>query len=95
MSLVEKRIVKLRKMLLLHRFAYYVKDEPMVSDKFFDRLERELKTLVQKNPGKAKRAWYSEICPTKTVGSSMAADYPLEIQELAERMMVEHDRRQG
>jgi len=84
------RIKKLRVMLLVHRYAYYVKSAPMISDFQYDILENELKVLVAENPELEHKAAFDQECPTRTVGSSIATDYPLEIAELAERLLITH-----
>jgi len=50
MNKSEKRIKELRDLIRHHDWRYYVLSDPEVSDKGYDDLLRELKTLEKKNP---------------------------------------------
>jgi NAD-dependent DNA ligase len=78
---VRRRVHKLRKLLLLHRYLYYVMAKSLATDAQYDDWERELKRLLKANP-----ELRAANCPSGTVGSSRRCDYPLEIAELAERL---------
>lgn len=78
------RITKLRTMLLVFRFMYYVWDESLINDAEYDKRENELKTLAAQWPDIERQARYADCCPTRTVGSSNHCDYPIDIQGLAE-----------
>src|ERR1051325_4208762 len=54
MSAVEKRIAELRRLIDHHNRLYYVDAKPEISDRDFDRLLEELKTLEEQHP---------EYCP--------------------------------
>jgi len=47
---VEKRIKKLREEISRLRFLYHVKDDPSVTDDVYDSLNKELKSILDKNP---------------------------------------------
>jgi NAD-dependent DNA ligase len=72
-------------MLRVHRYLYYVLQEPIVDDFKYDVWESELKKLLAEFPEMEDAA-----CPTKTVGSTLAGDYELEIAELAARLLAYH-----
>ena len=46
----QKRIKKLREVLELHRYAYYVLDSPEISDGAYDTLQRELESIEEVYP---------------------------------------------
>jgi DNA ligase (NAD+) len=50
MSTVQKRIAELRKQIEHHNRLYYVEAKPEISDRDFDRLLDELKSLEEKHP---------------------------------------------
>ena len=81
---IEQQISRLREQCLIHRFLYYVRCLPVISDREYDLLENKLKCLVTKNPKAGK---YADKCPTQTVGSEFAGDYPEEIQKEADAMI--------
>ncbi|MDI2129362.1 NAD-dependent DNA ligase LigA [Yinghuangia seranimata] len=66
---VRERAVTLAKELEEHRFRYYVKDAPTVSDAEFDTLMRELEAIEETYP-----ALRTPDSPTQTVGGAPAAD---------------------
>ncbi len=66
---VRERAVELAKELEEHRFRYYVKDAPTVSDAEFDALMRELEAIEEKYP-----ALRTPDSPTQTVGGEAAED---------------------
>lgn len=80
-------ISKRRKQCLIHRYLYYVKAAPLISDLVYDLLEGNLKQLIVKHPLLEDKAAYSLMCPTKTVGSDNLEDYPREIEQLAESLL--------
>ena len=53
-----------------HRFAYYVRDAPTVSDGAFDELLRELEALEQQHPGLR-----TPDSPTQVVGGTFSTDF--------------------
>jgi DNA ligase (NAD+) len=53
-----------------HRFAYYVRDAPTVSDAQFDALMRELEALEQAHPGLR-----TPDSPTQVVGGTWSTDF--------------------
>lgn len=83
-------IAKYRTICLIHRYLYYVKDNPLVSDAQYDVFERKLKALVESNPKLARMAAYAGICPLTRPGSSLADDYPRRIEQLAESLLEYH-----
>ena len=50
MANVEKRIIELKSILDKHNIAYYVYDDPTISDYEYDILLRELESLENQNP---------------------------------------------
>ncbi|WP_443089450.1 NAD-dependent DNA ligase LigA [Yinghuangia sp. ASG 101] len=66
---VRERAVDLAKELEEHRFRYYVKDAPTVSDAEFDALMRELDGIERRYP-----ALRTPDSPTQTVGGEAAED---------------------
>lgn len=85
---MERRITKLRTMLLLYRYAYYVKSNPLVTDARYDQLEKELKGLVDSCPDSDLACRYAD---RRTVGSSLAGDYPEEIVAMAEGFLSDRE----
>ncbi|NUU23148.1 MAG: NAD-dependent DNA ligase LigA [Streptomycetaceae bacterium] len=67
---VRERAVELAKELEEHRFRYYVKDAPTVSDAEFDALMRELEGIEERFP-----ALRTPASPTQTVGGAVASDF--------------------
>ncbi|HLP62090.1 MAG TPA: hypothetical protein VK186_24835, partial [Candidatus Deferrimicrobium sp.] len=68
---IKKKIEELTAELLKHQYLYYVKAEPEVPDKEYDRLFDELVELESKYPEFA-----SENSPTKRVGSDLDNIFP-------------------
>ncbi|HLP44527.1 MAG TPA: NAD-dependent DNA ligase LigA, partial [Candidatus Kapabacteria bacterium] len=68
---IKKKIDELTAELLKHQYLYYVKAEPEVPDKEYDRLFDELVELENKYPEFA-----SENSPTKRVGSDLDNIFP-------------------
>ena len=63
MANVEKRIIELKNILNKHNIAYYVYDDPTISDYEYDTLLRELESLENQNPN------YKTLdSPTQRVG---------------------------
>lgn len=75
------RVTELRNQLRAHRYLYYVKAAPVISDYQYDTLELELKKLIQE---------YPELdlpdCVLHTVGSDREQDYSDEIKRLANEL---------
>lgn len=63
---------------LVQRFWYYVLDEPKCSDFFYDKIERFVFKLERKY--KLFNIW----SPTKNIGSSSRASYPMSVIRLFE-----------
>ncbi|UCH95893.1 MAG: NAD-dependent DNA ligase LigA [Candidatus Aminicenantes bacterium] len=68
---IKKRIEELAKELLRHQYLYYVKAQPEISDREYDRLFDELVELEKKYPG-----YTLENSPTKRVGSDLDNTFP-------------------
>lgn len=81
-------ITKLRAICLIHRYAYYVRCAPLISDAQYDVFERKLKQLVINNPHLAFEADNQAYCPTQSVGSDNPEDYPRRIEQLAESLLA-------
>jgi len=62
---IKKKIEKLRKEIEYHNYRYYVLDSPVISDKEYDRLFRELVELEKKYP-----QFYDPNSPTQRVGAT-------------------------
>ena len=60
---IKIKIEDLRKEIVGYNYLYYVKDEPEVSDSYYDNLFRELQELEDKYP-----EYYNSTSPTQTVG---------------------------
>ena len=63
---IRKKIEKLRKDINFHNHRYYVLDDPVVSDKGYDSMMRELLELEQEYP-----EFYDENSPTVRVGGNV------------------------
>lgn len=85
---VRRQIEKRRAQCLVHRYLYYYKNESLVTDAFYDNLERELRALVSQYPRVAATAKYDEDCPTRAVGSSILDTYPKAIQMLGDSLAI-------
>jgi NAD-dependent DNA ligase adenylation domain len=81
-------ITKLRAICLIHRYLYYVKAAPLVTDQWYDERERRLRELVTQNPGLAFEADNQGYCPITHVGSDNPDDYPRRIEQLAEDILT-------
>jgi DNA ligase (NAD+) len=68
---IKKRIEELAKELLRHQYLYYVKVQPEISDREYDRMFDELVELEKKYPD-----WVLENSPTKRVGSDLDNAFP-------------------
>ncbi len=68
---IKKRIEQLSNQLLRHQYLYYVKAEPEISDREYDRLFDELVELEKKHP---HMAWPNS--PAKRVGSDLDNAFP-------------------
>jgi DNA ligase (NAD+) len=66
----EKRIKKLREEIRHHDYLYYVKNEPEISDKEYDKLMKELKDLEEKFPD-----LQTDDSPTQRVGAGPAEEF--------------------
>jgi NAD-dependent DNA ligase len=87
-------ITKYRTALLVHRYLYYVKADAIVSDFVYDMQERKLRGLIAQYPALAFRADHASYCPTESVGSSNADNYPRRIEQLAESLLQYHKRQE-
>ncbi|MYV99693.1 NAD-dependent DNA ligase LigA [Streptomyces sp. SID3343] len=67
---VRERAATLARELEEHRFRYYVKDSPVVSDGEFDALMRELEAIEEKYP-----ALRTPDSPTQKVGGTYSTDF--------------------
>jgi len=65
-----KRIKELRKEILEHQYRYYVLDEPIISDREFDLLYRELQSLEEKFPD-----LITPDSPTQRVGGGVSKGF--------------------
>lgn len=86
---ISKVILMYRTKCLVNRILYYVYDRPLLEDQEYDLMENRLKAFVRKYPEIAKEVLYDNLCPSKTVGSSILSTYPKEIQELALKIYEE------
>ncbi len=68
---VKRRIEELRREIEGHNYRYYVLNEPIISDREYDALFRELEALEEANP-----QFYSPDSPTQRVGSPAAHLFP-------------------
>jgi DNA ligase (NAD+) len=68
---IKKRIEELSKELLRHQYLYYVKAEPEIPDREYDRMYDELVELEKKYP-----ELVLENSPTKRVGSDLDNAFP-------------------
>lgn len=89
---MEKQIVaeisKYRTLCLIHRYLYYVKSSPLISDQQYDVFERKLKALVTQHPSLAFGADNQSYCPVANVGSDNPEDYPRRVEQLAEDLLA-------
>jgi DNA ligase (NAD+) len=67
---VRHRWTQLADQLRAHRFAYYVRDAPTISDGAFDALMRELEQLESEHPGLR-----TPDSPTQVVGSTFSTAF--------------------
>jgi DNA ligase (NAD+) len=68
---VKRHIEKLRREIEEHNYRYYVLSEPIISDREYDALFRELEELEKANP-----QFYSPDSPTQMVGPPSAHLFP-------------------
>ncbi len=66
----QQKIEQLRKDIQRHDHMYYVKDQPEVSDREYDRLMQDLKELEAKRP-----EWITPDSPTQRVGGAPAEGF--------------------
>lgn len=71
--MVEKQ---LEDQVLMHRYLYYVKDSPVISDYVYDQIERDARAVCK------------EDSPVHGVGSSLASSYPPYIIQMAEDKLL-------
>lgn len=81
MNIVKDEIEKLRNEIEKHNNAYYVQDQPTITDYEYDALVSKLKVLEKENPELA-----SEQSPTNIVGGSVESS-PFEKVSHSERML--------
>ena len=67
---IENQIIELREELAKHNYLYYVKDEPVISDKEFDDKLKYLQDLEDQNP-----EFNDPNSPTKRVGGDVTKDF--------------------
>lgn len=67
----EKRIKELQKELTHHAYLYYVKDAPIISDREYDLLYRELVDLEAAHP-----EWITPNSPTQRIGAKIEGNLP-------------------
>ena len=65
-----RRWAELAEQVSTHRFAYYLRDAPTISDGAFDALLRELADLEHQHPGLR-----TPDSPTQVVGGSFSTDF--------------------
>lgn len=70
MDLFQQRIEELRRIINEHNHAYYVLNQPTISDAEFDALLRELEQLERDYP-----QWDDPLSPTKRVGSDLSQGF--------------------
>lgn len=85
---IVRRVSKLRRICLVHRYLYYVKAAPLIDDCEYDRFERELVTLLAQNEWAARLGYSPADCPTLRPGSSLLENYPKETQCLGESLLL-------
>lgn len=68
---IETRILELRNALNRHNFLYYIKDAPEISDREFDALLDELKSLEDAHP-----KYQDPNSPTQRVGGAITKQFP-------------------
>jgi len=68
---IKRRIEELRRQIEQHNYRYYVLSEPIISDREYDSLFRELEELEKANP-----QCYSPDSPTQRVGPPSAHLFP-------------------
>ena len=68
---VKRRIEELRREIEQHNYRYYALSEPIISDRKYDSLFRELEELEKANP-----QFYSPDSPTQRVGPPSAHLFP-------------------
>lgn len=69
-SVMNHRILTLRKQLHHHNYLYYVQNQPEISDQEFDTLLSELQNLEAEHP-----EMYDPNSPTQRVGSDILSDF--------------------
>lgn len=67
---VKERIDHLRDEIHQHNRKYYIDNAPVISDKEFDRLLKELETLESEHP-----EYYDPLSPTQRVGSDLTTGF--------------------
>src|SRR6266852_5685304 len=70
MSTVQKRIEELRTQIDYHNHKYYIDAKPEISDREFDLLLQELKTLEEQHP-----EFYRPDSPSQRVGGKPIAGF--------------------
>lgn len=64
----------IEKLILAHRYLYYVKNKPVISDRDYDLMEQEARRTVMHDS------------PVNKPGSDREQDYPKSVIELAEKL---------
>ena len=70
MNETENRIKRLRQELEQHNYLYYVSSAPIISDKAFDELMKELQSLEEQYP-----EYDDPLSPTRRVGSDLSKEF--------------------
>ncbi|MFV0397704.1 MAG: DNA ligase LigA-related protein, partial [Bacteroidales bacterium] len=71
MTAIKQKIDSLREELHRHNYLYYVENNPVLSDREFDQLLRELVDLEQANP-----EYFDPNSPSQRVGSDLSNSFP-------------------
>ena len=67
---VKEEILRLREELTHHNYLYYVKDEPVISDKEFDDMLSHLSSLERQYP-----QYDDPTSPTRRVGGEVTSEF--------------------
>jgi len=70
-NLVRKDMASLRQVLVFHEYRYYVLDDPLLTDKEYDILYKELEKLETENPGTI-----TADSPTQRVAKGLTKNFP-------------------
>ena len=70
--------------MMAHRYLYYVKQAPIISDTTYDQIEKEILKEVQTNRLDGKKS------PLATPGSDDPKCYPKHVRYLATALLAKH-----